>query len=44
MPNGNLKVPISNAEEEMRIILRNAQKWNVNPKDVGIMRFFTGDT
>ena len=42
MPNGNLKVPVSDAEEAMRIVRRNAQKWNVNPKDVWIMRFATG--
>ena len=42
MPNGNLKVPVSDAEEAMRIVRRNAQKWNANPKDVGIMRFSAG--
>ena len=42
MPNGNLKVPVSDAEEAMRIVRRNSQKWNVNPKDVGIMGFSAG--
>jgi len=42
MPNGNLKVPVSDAEEAMRIVRRNAQNLNVNPKDVGIMEFSAG--
>ena len=42
MTNGNLKVHVNDAEEGMRIVPRNAQKWNVNPKDVGIMGFSAG--
>lgn len=42
MPNGNVKVPISDAEEAMRIVRRNAKNWHVNASDVGIMGFSAG--
>ena len=41
-PKGNYKVPISDAEEAIRIVRRNAQKWKINPKDIGIMGFSAG--
>jgi acetyl esterase/lipase len=38
MPKGvNKDVPISDAEEAMRVIRANAKKWNINTDDVGIM-------
>lgn len=42
MPNGNVKVPISDAEEAMRIVRRNAKNWHINASDVGIMGFSAG--
>ena len=42
MPNGNVKVPISDAEEAMRIVRRNAKTWHINASDVGIMGFSAG--
>ncbi len=37
MPHGKKEVPISDAEQAMRLVRANAAKWNVNPNDVGIM-------
>lgn len=37
MPHANTEVPISDAMEALRIVRENAEKWNINPKDVGIM-------
>lgn len=37
MPHGVTEAPISDAEEAMRIIRRNATAWHVNPNDIGIM-------
>ena len=42
MPNGNPKVPVSDAEEAMRIVRRNAKAWHISPDDVGIMGFSAG--
>ena len=42
MPRGNYHVPISDAEEAIRVVRRNAKEWNVNPNDVGIMGFSAG--
>ena len=43
MPKGvNKDVPISDAEEAMRLIRENASEWGVNPNDVGIMGFSAG--
>ena len=42
MPNGNVKVPISDAEEALRIVRRNAKTWHINASDVGIMGFSAG--
>lgn len=42
MPNGNPKVPVSDAEEAMRIVRRNAGAWHVDAKNVGIMGFSAG--
>jgi acetyl esterase/lipase len=37
LPHGNKKVPISDAEQAMRIVRVNASKWNIDANDVGIM-------
>lgn len=37
MPNGNHEVPISDAEEAMKLVRRNAKAWNVKEDQVGIM-------
>lgn len=42
MPRGNYHVPISDAEEAIRVVRRNAKEWNINPNDVGIMGFSAG--
>lgn len=42
MPNGNPLVPVSDAEEAMRTMRRNAHEWNIDPKQVGIMGFSAG--
>lgn len=42
MPAGNPKVPVSDAEEAMRIVRRNAKSWHIDTEDVGIMGFSAG--
>lgn len=42
MPNGNAKVPISDAEEALRTVRRNAKNWHINTSDIGIMGFSAG--
>ncbi len=42
MPHGNPGVPVSDAEEAMRAVRRNAASWGINPDDVGIMGFSAG--
>lgn len=42
MPNGNARVPVSDAEEAMRTVRRNAKAWHVNAAEVGIMGFSAG--
>ena len=42
MPKGNRYVPISDAEEAIKIVRRNAKEWNINPQNVGIMGFSAG--
>lgn len=37
MPMGVTEVPISDANEAMRIIRANAEKWGINPKKVGVL-------
>ena len=37
MPKGNPKVPISDAEQAIKIVRKNAEKWKIDPKQVGIM-------
>ena len=42
MPHGKHEVPVSDAEQAMRLVRANAQNWHVNPNDVGIMGFSAG--
>ena len=42
MPHGNFNIPISDAEEAIRTVRRNAVDWHINHKDVGIMGFSAG--
>ena len=42
MPHGDRLVPISDAEEAMKTVRRNAAAWHINPSDVGIMGFSAG--
>ena len=42
LPNGKAEVPVSDAEEAIRLVRRNAAAWNVNVRDVGIMGFSAG--
>ncbi len=37
MPHANTDVPISDAKEALRLVRENAEKWNIDPKQVGIM-------
>jgi len=37
MPNGNKMVPISDAEEAMKLVSRKAAEWHIKPNEVGIM-------
>ena len=37
LPFGHTEIPISDAEEALRLIRENATAWHVNPNDVGIM-------
>lgn len=37
MPHGEHEVPVSDAEEALKLVRRNAAGWNINPQDVGIM-------
>ena len=42
MPHGNYKIPVSDAEEAMKTVRRNAEAWHINKNDVGIMGFSAG--
>ena len=42
MPHGNYKIPISDAEEAIKTVRRNAVDWHIDRKDVGIMGFSAG--
>ncbi len=37
MPNGNSDVPLSDAEQAMRLVAASAKEWGVNPASIGIM-------
>ena len=42
MPHGNYKIPISDAEEAMKTVRRNAVEWHIDRNTVGIMGFSAG--
>jgi acetyl esterase/lipase len=42
MPHGNYKIPVSDAEEAMKTVRRNATDWHIDRNDVGIMGFSAG--
>ena len=42
MPHGNRKVPVSDAEQAMRLVRANAATWNIQQNQVGIMGFSAG--
>jgi acetyl esterase/lipase len=42
MPYGNYEIPVSDVEECMRFVRRNAKQWHIDPKQVGIMGFSAG--
>ena len=42
MPHGDYRVPVSDAEEAMLTVRRNAAEWKINAADVGIMGFSAG--
>ena len=42
MPHGDYKIPISDAEEAMKTVRRNAEQWHIDRNDVGIMGFSAG--
>ena len=37
MPNGHHEVPLSDAEQAIRMVREHAAEWGVNPQRVGIM-------
>lgn len=37
MPNGHNEVPLSDAEQAMRLARQNAEEWNINSSKIGIM-------
>lgn len=42
MPKGNRNIPVSDAESAMRLVRDSADRWKINPYDVGIMGFSAG--
>lgn len=42
MPHQQYEAPIADAEETIKLVRRNAQAWNIDPNDVGIMGFSAG--
>ena len=42
MPHGNRFIPISDAEEAMRLVRRHAVEWHIDRTDVGVMGFSAG--
>lgn len=37
MPNGHKNIPLSDAEQAIKIIKQHAKEWNINPQKIGIM-------
>lgn len=42
MPHGKREVPVSDAEQAIRMVRANAANWHIDPNDVGIMGFSAG--
>lgn len=42
MPKGNVDVPVSDAESAMKLVRLNAQSWDINSQDIGVMGFSAG--
>ena len=42
MPHGNPQIPISDAEQAMKVVRQNVTAWHINRNDVGIMGFSAG--
>ena len=42
MPNGDRTIPVSDAQNAIRMVRDSAGRWGVNPRDVGIMGFSAG--
>ena len=42
MPNGHHQVPLSDAQQALRMVRENAAKWNINKNKVGISGFSAG--
>lgn len=42
MPHGDRNIPLSDAENALKLVRKNAAEWNINPDDVGIMGFSAG--
>lgn len=42
LPNGHKEIPLKDAQEAMKIIRANAEKWQIDPAKVGVMGFSAG--
>ena len=42
LPKGNPEIPVSDAEEAMKLIRKNAAQWHINPNNVGVVGFSAG--
>lgn len=42
MPHGNPQIPVSDAEQAMKLVRMNATEWHIDRNDVGIMGFSAG--
>ncbi len=42
MPHGDRSIPLGDAENALKLVRKNAEEWNINPNDVGIMGFSAG--
>lgn len=42
MPNGKIEVPLSDAQQAIKIMRLHAEEWNINPQKIGIMGFSAG--
>lgn len=42
MPHGNPQIPVSDAEQAMKLVRMNAVEWHIDRNDVGIMGFSAG--